>query len=96
MTQAPYKSWSALDVANQTNQVHWMLINYLLSASSLSMSLFNLANAASLLSLHTLDKDVEHGDLQLLPPFVEILQGHCRAHSGLQGSHLGFVFLVDH
>merc|ERR1719220_3209824 len=27
------------------------------------------------------------------PPLVEILQGHCRAHSGLQGSHLSLILL---
>ena len=102
MTRAPYiTSWPAFslklfDVASQTIQVLWMLINYLLSASSLSMSLFNLANAASLLSLHTLDKGIRCPDHQLSPSLVEILQGHCRTHACLQSSHLVVVYLFSY
>ena len=78
----------------QTSAVQWLVNSYLLAASSLSMSLFNLANAASLLSLQTLDKGIEYFDLKLQPSLVEILQGHCRAHSGLQCSHLVFAVRI--
>ena len=74
----------------------WVAIFYLLAASSFSMSLFNLANAASLLSLHTLDKGIRCPDQQLSPSLVEILQGHCRTHACLQSSHLVVVYLFSY
>ena len=74
----------------------WVAIFYLLAASSFSMSLFNLANAASLLSLHTLDKGIRCPDHQLSPSLVEILQGHCRTHACLQSSHLVVVYLFSY